>query len=64
LYIFHLPIGTFLAVLVKSNNFDYFYGHLVLFIGMLILSYVFAWLSYRYFEKPILKLKDKYAPLK
>jgi len=34
---------------------------IIIYVGITILTYVVAWLSYHYFEKPFLKLKARFA---
>ncbi len=61
-YIFHSPV---MMIIVRQIDLDmgYWKGHLILLLSGTVISFVLASISYRYFEKPILRLKDKYAPL-
>tara|TARA_B100001989_G_scaffold92681_1_gene64529 strand:+ start:174 stop:1328 length:1155 start_codon:yes stop_codon:yes gene_type:complete len=63
MYIFHFPICVFISVWVQSLDYEYLYGHFIALTLTLCLSYLVSWLSYKYFEEPILKLKDRYAPV-
>jgi len=64
LYIFHVPICIILSHVIFYLGYTYLFGHIILFFFTLALSYFCAHSSYTYFEKPILKFKDKWAPLK
>lgn len=63
IYLFHSPVMMILARYLYPYEMPYFQIHFALLIGGFFLSYVLAAMSYRIFEKPILALKDKYAPL-
>lgn len=65
LYVFHLPlvffIGRWTSELLPTRYDLPLYWDLRIFVGI-ALSYVIAILSYNYFEKPFLKLKDRFRP--
>jgi len=61
-YIFHWPMIFLLEKKwARTNNF---WGNQLGFLVMIAASSIIvAWASYRYFEKPFLRLKDKIAPV-
>lgn len=63
IYMFHAPVMILMAQFFLKYKLSYWENHIVLFLIGLSVSYALALLSYTYFEKPILSLKDKYAPL-
>lgn len=63
IYVFHWPITILLAKQSFVKEMDYMTSHGYLFLMTLLLSFVCAAISYKFFEKPILKLKDRYAPI-
>ncbi len=62
-YIFHAPIFVLLEKNISFMELGYWKMNFILFFAGTGISLILAFLSYRYFEKPILSLKDKYAPL-
>ncbi len=63
-YIFHIPVLTILQYCLQEyTSMGYWPYHAILFFVGGIITLVIASISYRYFEKPILSLKDRYAPL-
>lgn len=63
MYIFHSPILLLIAQNIFQYELPYWHAHLLLLFAGGGLSYLFAALSYKFYEKPFLKLKEKYAPL-
>ena len=63
IYIFHFTVMFILGNNLFEYELSYWESHLVLLIVGGLISFLLSWLSYKYFEKPILCLKDKYAPL-
>lgn len=61
LYIFHVPVMMMVGVYISSYQLGFVMNHLCIFILGGALSIIVASLSYKYFERPILKLKDKYT---
>lgn len=61
LYVLHLPLMSLVAFKLKLVS-GYWSLHLLLFIGVGALSFVVSLLVFKFFEKPFLVLKDKYAP--
>tara|TARA_B100001989_G_C24540861_1_gene467479 strand:+ start:322 stop:1473 length:1152 start_codon:yes stop_codon:yes gene_type:complete len=61
LYLLHVPIMRLIAKLLVPYDLTYFPAHLLVFVLGLLVSYVLAYFSFKYFEKPVLKLKDKWA---
>ena len=65
MYIFHFPIQVIMRdYLIKNESLDHWDIHAVLFFVGVPLSFIVASFSFHLFEKPILRLKDKYAPIK
>ena len=64
MYLFHSPIMMLIARQLYPYDLGYWEAHLILLISGFIFSFGMAFLSYHYFEKRMLRLKDKYAPLK
>jgi len=63
-YIFHIPILSVIQYyLLEHTSLGYWDNHIILFLLGGVITLSVASLSYYYFEKPILRLKDKYAPL-
>lgn len=63
MYVFHMPIFFILQYyLTVYTLWGYWPCHIVLYFGGGISTFILAWLSYNYFEKPILNLRNKYAP--
>ena len=62
LYIIHSPVMQIVAEKVTVLFKSFFLSHLITLVVGGVISYAIAWLSYKFFEKPILRLKDKYAP--
>ncbi len=61
IYIIHIPIMQIIKLYVISADTSFWINHGILLTAFPI-SYAIASISYRYFERPLLKLKDKYAP--
>ena len=64
IYIFHSPVMMIIVRQLYQYEMGYWYTHLTLLLTGVVISFVLAYLSYHFFEKRILRLKDKYAPLK
>ena len=65
IYVFHILVYEILKYyLLQYPSIGYWGFHLMLLFGGGGITFVISWLSYKYFEKPILLLKDKYAPLR
>lgn len=64
MYLFHNPIMMIGARMLYSYKLPYMQAHLILLGVGLILTFALAFLSYHLFEKRLLGLKKKYAPLK
>lgn len=64
LYLWHMIwIGLLLNILLKFHSFtgnEYLFN-LILYTGAFILSIIWSWLSFNYFEKPFLHIKRKYS---
>ncbi len=63
IYIFHSPVMMLIVRKLYSYDLSYWYAHIILLLSGTIISFMLAYLSYNLFEKRILRLKDKYAPL-
>ena len=63
LYVYHFAIVWFVAR-IRDLSVPLLIAKPLTFVISAILLYFVASLSYKYFEKPILDLKDKYFPLK
>ena len=63
IYIFHSPVMMITVRQIYQYDIGYWRAHLALLLIGTIISYVLAYFSYNLFEKRILCLKDKYAPL-
>lgn len=63
-YIFHSPVMMIAVRQLYQYELGYWYTHLILLLAGGIISFLLASLSYHFFEKRMLRLKDKYAPLK
>jgi len=61
MYIFHGPIMFFAIEHSYFKSHGYWGAHLGLLATGVVLSYILAFMSYKFFEKPILKLKYRYA---
>ena len=64
LYLVHVPIMFIIPKYFDVFSMSFGAFQVLLIIIALPLSLVISWLSYTYFEKPILTFKDKWAPLK
>tara|TARA_R110001592_G_scaffold27763_26_gene102989 strand:- start:51230 stop:52369 length:1140 start_codon:yes stop_codon:yes gene_type:complete len=62
MYLFHSPIMMILVRQLYQYDLGYWKVHGILLCLGFALSFAAALLSYRFLEKPILRLKDKYAP--
>lgn len=60
-YIAHWPIMMVLSEYLISTKINFWLLHVLIFFGTGLLTYMVSLLSYNYFEKPILKLKDNYS---
>jgi len=62
MYIFHWIIIT----AIYENNWleqgGYFYKHGITLLVCVSTSYAIAWISFRFFEQPVLNLKERFAP--
>lgn len=63
LYLIHVPLMIVISEYLDSFGMGFEVTHSVLFIAGLVPSVILASASYRYFEKPILQLKDRWARL-
>lgn len=61
LYIFHVPAMMMTGVYISDYKLGYVMNHLCILLVGGTLSFIVAFLSYKYVERPILKLKNKYA---
>ncbi len=61
LYVFHVPVMMLTGVYMSGYQLGFVLNHLLILGGGGALTFILAFLSYRYFERPILKLKNKYA---
>jgi peptidoglycan/LPS O-acetylase OafA/YrhL len=60
-YMYHCIYIYYWGIFFQNNGFtDHFWQFAIYFVVVLVCSYASAWLSMRYFEKPILRLKEKF----
>lgn len=59
IYVYHLMFIYLLAYVLPKLDLEI--NHLILFPTILFPTIGIAWVSFRYFETPFLKMKDKYA---
>ena len=64
MYLFHTPVMMIGARILYSYELQYLQAHLILLGVGLSLTFALAFISYHLFEKRLLVLKKKYAPLK
>lgn len=62
IYLFHVPILFVIGKALHENSLGFGLNYILILGGGGAITIIAANLSYKYFEKPILKLKDKYAP--
>ena len=62
LYVFHFPVMKLMGPLVDPLEYGFWGNHNVILVAGFLITYAIAWNSFHYFEKPILKLKDRWAP--
>ncbi len=63
LYVFHAPVMEFLHYMIDPWELNFWQKHAFLLVVGLSVVTVMAHFSYSYFERRILVLKDKFAPL-
>lgn len=63
MYLFHTPVMMIGVRMLYSYELPYLQAHLILLGGGLGVTYALAFMSYHLFEKRLLGLKKKYAPL-
>ena len=64
MYLFHTPVMMIGARMLYSYELSYLQAHVILLGFGLIITFVVSYLSYYLFERRLLGLKAKYAPLK
>ncbi len=64
LYVIHVPVLYAIKRSGLLNEMGFWTQHGAIMILGYTASFLLASLSYKYFEKPILKLKEKYAPIR
>ena len=57
-YMFHVLVFFFVKLLLRRFGIDYW---LAVFLGGYTLTLMFAWLVYRYYEKPLIKYGKRIA---
>ena len=62
-YIVHVPLMLMIGHYLVSYEMTYWWNHMALLISGIVVPLCVASLSYKFFERPILLLKNKYAPL-
>ena len=64
LYLFHVPVMMIgVRLLYDNSSLGYWPAHIIILLGGGGVSFLLAYLSYNYFEKRFLRLKEKLAPL-
>lgn len=58
IYLYHMPIPVFLTMILARTGVVV--NHVVQFAFAIVLTYVIAELSYRWIERPFLRLKDRF----
>lgn len=61
-YIYSWPIMNIMLYYMKGNNWGFWINHIIFLVGGFIITFSVSWCSYKFFEKPIINLKNKYAP--
>lgn len=61
MYVFHVPIMFIIGKYFYSYHFSFIVSQMILLVGGGVVTFIIASLSYRYLERPILNLKNKYA---
>jgi peptidoglycan/LPS O-acetylase OafA/YrhL len=61
IYIIHPLIILLISKLYKNLNFNQTLKYLIVYLSVVFVTIVVAWLSYNFYEKPFLKLKNKFA---
>jgi peptidoglycan/LPS O-acetylase OafA/YrhL len=62
-YVLHWPIMLFLTDQWPTDIRGFWFNQVLFFASVALSSIAIAYLSFRYFESPILNLKNKLAPL-
>jgi peptidoglycan/LPS O-acetylase OafA/YrhL len=64
LYLFHVPVMMIgVRFLYDNSSLGYWPAHVIVLLGGGGVSFLMAYLSYHFYEKLFLRLKDKFAPL-
>jgi peptidoglycan/LPS O-acetylase OafA/YrhL len=61
LYVYHLPLLLGIRKLVPLQGSPWALPSLVLFLSWLVISLVVAWASFRFIERPVMSLKDRFV---
>jgi peptidoglycan/LPS O-acetylase OafA/YrhL len=64
IYVIHPFVILLFVYLYKNLNLNFYFQNFVVYSSVLILTVLFSYLSYNYFEKPFLKLKSGFAVVK
>jgi len=64
IYVIHPLIILLLSRLYKNIEITQSLKYILVYVSVIILTLLVAWLSYSYFEQPFLKLKNKFAVVK
>jgi peptidoglycan/LPS O-acetylase OafA/YrhL len=64
IYVIHPFVILLFVYLYKNLNLNFYLQNFVVYSSVLILTVLFSYLSYNYFEKPFLKLKSGFAVVK
>jgi len=64
LYLFHVPVMMIgVRLLYDNSSLGYWPAHIIILLGGGGVSFLLAYLSYHFYEKRFLRLKEKLAPL-
>jgi peptidoglycan/LPS O-acetylase OafA/YrhL len=60
-YVFHWPVMVLTAKFWRFSHFGFFASQLLYWMVTFTVTFVVAGLSYRFFERPLLRLKDRFV---
>jgi len=64
MYVVHPVLIVLLSLIIKPMHIQQGFRHVLSYVSTLAATLFLAWLSYRYFEKPFLNLKNRFAVVK
>jgi peptidoglycan/LPS O-acetylase OafA/YrhL len=60
IYVWHPLVIAFIGLMIRNYKINTFLHELIAYIGVIVFTIFIAWFSYKFIEKPFLKIKEKF----